>query len=174
MAVIYAQPTPLDRLDPVELGIELDEAVTAALVWLSAMPSEQAGLMPAEGKWCPKEVIGHLIDSAVNNLDRIVRLETVLDIEPEVRSPGYEQEAWVYAQRYAEKDWASILELWRALNEHIAWTMRHVSRHHLGRICVFPASQMTFGFVMEDYIAHMRHHLKALRAETADRGTSGV
>ncbi len=107
--------------------------------------------------------MGHLSDSAVNNLQRIVRLETVLDIEPEVRSQNYEQDEWVRAQPYANKEWVAILELWRVLNEHIAWTIRHVGRHHLQRICVFPDSHMTFGFLIEDYIAHMRYHLDALR-----------
>ena len=174
MAVIYAQETPLDRLDPVELSIELDEAIAEAIPWLSALSNERAGLPPAEGMWCPKEIIGHLIDSAINNLDRIVRLETVLDIEPEVRSPGYEQEAWIDAQRYAGRDWPTILELWRALNEHIAWTMRNVSRHKLGRICVFPDHQMTFGFVLEDYLGHLRHHLTALHAQAVNTAPSGV
>lgn len=165
MAVVYARATPLEALDPVELGIQLDEAVGEAIPWLQLISNNQAKLALGEGKWSAKETIGHLIDSAINNLDRIVRLETVLDIEPEVRSPGYEQEAWVDAQRYADKEWTAILELWRALNRHIAWTMRHVSRHKLGRICVFPSSQMTFGFVMEDYIAHLKSHLVRLKEQ---------
>ncbi len=78
------------------------------------------------------------------------------------------------AQRYANKDWAEILDLWSALNRHIAWTMRHVSRHKLARICIFPGGQMSFGFVLEDYIAHLRHHLAALRAEAADPAPRGV
>lgn len=57
-----------------------------------------------------------------------------------------------------------VLELWRVLNEHIAWTMRHVTREHLGRICILPDGEMTLGFLMEDYIAHADHHLKALKA----------
>jgi hypothetical protein len=164
MALTYTKGTPLPELDPVELGIQLDEAVAQAAVWLAAIPEDRANVAPAEGKWCAKEVMGHLVDSAVNNLQRIVRLEIVLDIEPEVRTQTYEQEEWVRAQRYAEKDWLEVLELWRVLNRHIAWTMRHVARHHLGRLCLYPdGTYMTFGFMMEDYVAHMAHHLDALK-----------
>jgi hypothetical protein len=163
MAVTYATGTDLAELDPIELGIRLTEVVASAMPWLEGVSGARAGVAPAEGKWSAKEVIGHLIDSAVNNLERIVRLDTVLDIEPEVRAQSYEQDEWVRAQHYAEKEWAEVLELWRLLNGHIAWIMRHVAREHLGRICVFPDTHVTMGFLMEDYIAHMEYHLKALK-----------
>ncbi len=164
MAMTYAQGTPLHDLDPVELGIRLTEVMAEALPWLEGVSGARASAAPAEGKWSAKEVIGHLIDSAVNNHQRIVRLETVQDIEPEVRTQPYEQDEWVRAQHYADKEWVEILELWRVLNAHIAWTMRHVAREHLGRICAFPEHSVTMGFLMEDYIAHIEHHLKALKA----------
>jgi hypothetical protein len=163
MAVKYAQGTDLSELDPVELGIRLAEIVAEAMPWLEGISGERAGVAQAEGKWSAKEVIGHLIDSAVNNLQRFVRLETVLDIEHEVRTQYYEQDEWVRIQHYADKEWADVLHLWRALNEHIAWTMRHVAREHLGRICVYPDGHVTMGFLMEDYIAHLEYHLKALK-----------
>ena len=163
MAITYAARTPTHEIDPVELAIRLSELVAQSLPRLEGVSGARTGVALAEGKWSAKEVMGHLIDSAVNNLQRIVRLENVLDIEPEVRSQNYEQDEWVRAQHYAEKEWVAILELWRVLNEHIAWTIRHVSRHHLTRICVFPDSHMTFGFLIEDYIAHMQYHLDALR-----------
>ena len=164
MAMRYAEETPLAVLDPIELGIRLAEVIAETLPSLESVSGLRASVAPADGKWSAKEVLGHLIDSAVNNLARIVRLEVVLDIEPEIRAQNYEQEEWVRAQAYADREWVQVLELWRALNEHIAWTMRHVSREHLSRICVFPDGQVTMGFLMEDYIAHMEYHLKALKA----------
>ncbi|NYF78223.1 DinB family protein [Granulicella arctica] len=163
MAVTYAHETPLAELDPVELGIRLAELVAETMVWLEGVSGLRASVAPAEGKWSAKETMGHLVDSAVNNLQRIVRLEVALDSELEVRAQGYEQDGWVRAQRYADKEWSQVLELWRTLNEHIGWTMRQVSREHLARICAFPDTQVTMGFLMEDYIAHIEYHLRALR-----------
>lgn len=159
MALRYAQETPLDELDPVALGIRLDETVSDALTWLEGVSGARANAAPGEEKWNGKEVMGHLIDSAVNNLARIVRLEAA----PEVHTQPYAQEDWVRIQHYADREWVEILELWRALNEHIAWTMRHISREHLGHLCIYPDSEVTLGFVMEDYIAHMEYHLNALK-----------
>jgi hypothetical protein len=164
MGMTYAEETPLAQLDPVELGIRLAEVVAETMPWLEGVSGLRASVAPREGKWCAKEVLGHLIDSATNNLQRIVRLDTVLDVEPEVRSQNYEADEWVRAQHYADKEWSQILDLWRMMNEHIAWTMRHVAHDHLGRICVFPDGHVTMGFLMEDYIAHIEYHLKALKA----------
>ncbi len=164
MMTRYAEGTALEDLDPVALGIRLKEVVAAALPWLEEVSGQRASVAPAEGKWCAKEVVGHLIDSAVNNLQRMVRLDTVLDVEPEVRTQNYEQEEWVRAQHYAEREWVQVLELWQVLNQHIAWTMGHVARAHLRRICVFPDGYVTMGLLMEDYVAHMEHHLRALRS----------
>jgi hypothetical protein len=164
MAMKYAQGTALPQLDPVELGVRLSEVIAAAMPWLELTSGQRASVAPRDGAWCAKEVIGHLIDSAMNNLQRIVRLDTVLDIEPEVRSQNYEQDEWVRAQHYADKEWVQVLELWRVLNEHIAWTMQHVAHGHLGRLCVFPDGHVTMGFLMEDYVAHMEYHLLALKA----------
>jgi len=163
MAMSYTEGMALSELDPVELGIRLTEVVAESMPWLECVSGARASVAPAEGKWCAKELIGHLIDSAVNNLQRIVRLDTVLDTEPQVQSQNYEQDAWVRSQHYADKEWVQVLELWRVMNEHIAWTMRHVAREHLGRVCVFPDAEVTMGFLMEDYIAHMDYHLAALK-----------
>ena len=56
------------------------------------------------GKWSAKQVIGHLIDSAVNNLGRIVRLQ----IEPGTEFVGLRADGeWVDLQHYAEREWAA-------------------------------------------------------------------
>ncbi len=163
MAMKYAGETPLAALDPVELGIRLAEVMAESTPWLEGVSGLRASVAPAEGKWSAKQVLGHLTDSAVNNLQRIVRLETLSSDETELQSMHYAQEEWVRAQHYEEKEWVQVLQLWRVLNEHIAWTMRQVTREHLGRICVFPDTRVTMGYVMEDYIAHLEYHLKALR-----------
>ena len=34
--------------------------------------------------------------------------------------PEYEQEAWVAVQRYRDRPWAELVDLWVALNRHVA------------------------------------------------------
>jgi hypothetical protein len=72
--------------------------------------------------------------------------------------------AWVEVQHYHEREWAGVLGLWFALNEHVVWTVRHVERRRLGNLGVIEGDALTLGFLIEDYIAHMEHHMRALKA----------
>lgn len=152
----YTQPTNPEQLRPEALAAALRVLVESALRHeLAVYTDESAALRPAEGAWSAKEVVGHLIDSAGNNLQRIVRL----GIDAELRMPGYQQAAWVAVQHYQERHWGDLVILWSALNLHLAHVMGHVAPEHLTRPWVFAEGEMTLGFIMEDYLAHLRHHL---------------
>jgi hypothetical protein len=158
MGITYTQPTNLSLLDPVDLADQLATTLRNAVPWLVTLSNADASIPEREGKWCAKEVIGHLTDSATNNLARIVRIQ----IAPELL-PGYAQESWVRLQRYREREWAEVLALWFALNEHIVWTIRHIDPRTLSNGATVAGSPITLGFLIEDYIAHMQHHLRNLR-----------
>ena len=157
--VRYARGAEVTLLDPAELSERLASVLRDAMPWLVTISEAEASVPEREGKWNAKEVIGHLIDSAVNNLGRIVRLQ----IEPGQSLPGYEQMAWVRLQHYAEREWPQVLALWFALNEHVAWTIGHVEKARLANRGVVAGEPLTLGFLIEDYVAHMEHHLRAMR-----------
>ena len=157
--VRYAEGAEVALLDPAELSERLAAVLRSAMPWLVTISEAEASVPEREGKWSAKQVIGHLIDSAVNNLGRIVRLQ----IEPGQSLPGYEQMAWVNLQHYAEREWAQVLALWFALNEQVAWTIAHVERARLANRGVVAGEPLTLGFLIEDYVAHMEHHLRAMR-----------
>ncbi len=100
--------------------------------WLVTISEAEASVPERPEKWSAKQVMGHLTDSAVNNLARIVRMQ--IETEPDLS--GYEQMDWVNLQHYAEREWAEVLALWFALNEHVAWTVRHIDKARLGNIGV--------------------------------------
>ena len=117
-----------------------------------------AAIRPAPGKWSAKEILGHLVDSAGNNLQRIVRLS----VSPTLDLPGYDGEGWVAMQHYSERSWSDVLALWHALNLHLAHVIAHVRKEDLGHVWRFEGEELTLGFIIEDYVAHLRHHLKEL------------
>jgi hypothetical protein len=159
MGVTYTQQTDPEQLDPAELSERLSITLREAVPWLVILSEADSSVPEREGKWSAKEIIGHLTDSAVNNLGRIVRMQ----IGPE-RLPGYAQEAWVELQRYREREWSQVLALWFALNEHLVWTILHVERRSLINQAPVAGDVVSLGFLIEDYIAHMQHHLVALKA----------
>ena len=157
--VRYAKGAEVSLLDPAELSERLATVLRNAMPWLVTISEAEASVPEREGKWSAKQVIGHLIDSAVNNLGRIVRLQ----IEAGQSLPGYEQMAWVGLQHYAEREWAQVLALWFALNEQVVWTIAHVEQPSLANRGVVAGEPLTLGYLIEDYVAHMEHHLRTMR-----------
>src|ERR1700752_3444972 len=96
----------------------LDEA----LARLSGLSDPDAGRPGTPGKWSPKEIIGHLIDSASNNHGRFVRAQLTDDLF----FPGYDQEGWVRVQHYARANWNELIALWRVFNHHIAGVVEQI------------------------------------------------
>ena len=86
---------------------ELREAIAAATPRLLALSDAEAAKAPAPGKWSPKQVLGHLIDSASNNHQRFVRAQFTDDLV----FAGYQQEPWVEASvtspRRGRSSWSS-------------------------------------------------------------------
>lgn len=159
MAITYAAANKSSLLNPAELSERLSEVIRSAMPWLVTLSNADAAQPEREGKWSAKEVIGHLTDSAVNNLARIVRLQ----IGPE-DLPTYAQNDWVDLQHYQDREWSEVLALWFALNEHLVWTIRHIPSHSLFHKGSIAGSPLTLGFLIEDYIAHMQHHLHHLHS----------
>jgi hypothetical protein len=132
---------------------------------LSKLPASQVELKPSPSKWSPKEELGHLLDSAANNHQRIVR--TQLETEP--RMPGYDGNAWVELHRYQQRSWQEMIGLWQALNEQLLAAAKAVPDPAWSRTCtIADSSPLTLRFVFEDYIEHLVHHLRHMGIEVED------
>jgi len=139
-----------------QLAQELRSDIDAALRDLRALTDADAAADRGAGKWTCKEILGHLIDSAVNNHQRFLRAPVA---DPFVW-PGYEQNAWVAAQRYRDRPWAELLELWAAVNRHVAYAIASVPASSLQTRCTIGDGEpVTLEWLMHDYLRHLRHHL---------------
>jgi hypothetical protein len=146
----------------------LRAVIAASEPLLSALPDADTARHPAPGKWSPREVIGHLIDSASNNHQRFVRASW----QDDLIFPGYEQDRWVELQDYQHAPWRDLVSLWTAFNRHIARVMTEIPqevrsrqrvRHNLHEIAwrPVPATEpTTLDYFMEDYVEHLEHHLR--------------
>jgi hypothetical protein len=157
------------------------ETVDGAAKRLLTLSNAEAAARPAADKWSPKEIVGHLIDSASNNHGRFVRAQ----LESDLVFGGYEQAEWVSVQRYQEREWADLVRLWQSFNHHIAHVMetaraetltRQRPRHNLDQLAWQPLADgqpATLEWFMRDYVGHLKHHLRQALSSpfTAARST---
>ncbi len=128
---------------------------------LLALKENQAGQPASAGKWSPKEVLGHLIDSAANNHQRFIRGQ----LENELVFPGYKQTDWVSLQGYTEEKWKDIVGLWAGLNRHLAHVVARIPSGKLETPCrIGGGSPVTLGYILDDYVRHVEHHLEQVRS----------
>lgn len=137
--------------------LEILEAVRPALKGIS---EAEAAQRPAPGKWSKKEILGHLIDSAGNNQQKFVR---GMLADPHVDTAAYAQNGWVDVQHYQEQSWDQLISFWDSFNRHLAYLIQRVSADQLEHTVSISGSQpFTLRFIMEDYVEHLKHHLKQI------------
>ncbi len=127
---------------------------------LRLMQPREVSTSPAPGKWSRKEILGHLIDSAGNNHQRFVRAL----FSDELSFPGYSQTDWVRVQGYVDEEWQKIIDLWAALNRHIAHLVSRIPAERMGTPCrIGDSAPVTLEALIADYIRHVEHHLGQLQ-----------
>ena len=138
-----------------EVADEL-ESVIAVADRLRRMDEQVVSVRPAPNKWSRKEILGHLIDSALNNHQRFVRLQ----LQNRLELPGYEQEGWVRVHHYQDRPWSEIVDLWQNYNRDLAVLIRYADASCLRNVWRSPdGNDVDLEFIIRDYIVHMRHHL---------------
>jgi hypothetical protein len=149
------------------------QTIEIASACLVEITEEQSGIPRSEGKWSPREIIGHLIDSAANNHQRFVRAQFIDDLV----FAGYEQENWVRVQDYQGERWEDLVQLWKLYNQHMVHLVSLIpdetrtrlrGKHNLHLIASELLSEnepVTLDFFIRDYLDHMRKHLGQILGE---------
>jgi len=119
------------------------------------------------GSWSRKQILGHLTDSALNNLHRFVRAQQ----GGELTFPDYDQPFWVEKGGYQERPWPATVALWAELNRHISHVIARIAEDRLATHCRIGASRpLTLEFIVRDYVKHLRHHLEQILDPEASAG----
>lgn len=143
------------------------QTVALARPCLLSIPPETARIKPAPSEWSKQEILGHLIDSAMNNIQRLVRgsYNAARDFPP------YRQDDWVAIQGYNERDWHEIIEMWVMTNRHLCAVMERLPEECLQNLCGIGRDEpVTLDFVITDYLRHMNMHLNQVLDQGQDNG----
>jgi hypothetical protein len=128
----------------VEIAMRLKQTVAKAEPLLRQLSEDEVTPALAGGHWSRKQILGHLIDSASNNHQRIVRGQ-IGDGQARI---DYRQDEWVACQRYDAAPWRDLVDLWSAYNRHLAHVIEHTS-----------TGDAYVREVIADYPRHLEHHL---------------
>ena len=128
--------------------------------YLSNQAIESLEYRSSPGKWSKKEILGHLIDSAINNLQRFTEIQ--FSEQPYSIRP-YAQANLVQANDYQNADIKELLSIWKSLNMRILKVIENYSEELLQyRLMISRGKTVSLEEWILDYVNHMEHHLKQI------------
>ncbi len=144
-----------------ETAVRLSATIERAQPVLAARGDSDTGAPRIRGGWSSRQILGHLIDSAINNHQRFVRAA----IEGKLIGSGYDQNACVRAEAFQEAPWGLLVETWTAMNRLIAHILMHLPAEAASVRCrVADDPEMSLDELARSYVNHLEHHLEQLGA----------
>ena len=124
--------------------------------------SEELLQKKTPGKWSKQEILGHLIDSAINNLKRFTEVQF---LPQPYKVISYRQNELVVVNHYQNLPLTHLLDLWKSLNQQIIYVVKNIPQEKLD----YPVGPQydngeikNLGWIICDYVAHLEHHLKQI------------
>lgn len=143
-----------------EQGIKIKDLVNQALLDFGQITDAQWSEKESEAKWSKKEILGHLIDSASNNLRRLI----VGQYEQGTKIV-YHQDEWVAYQKYQQMNVDDLKLLWKVLNNQLVVVIDAIPQDKLENICDTGKGKIemhTLNYFIDDYVLHLDYHLKQI------------
>jgi hypothetical protein len=132
---------------------KLETLINDYLPQLKNISEDKLSYKPLPAKWSKKEIVGHLIDSAQNNIRRFIVAQ--YEDNPMIR---YDQDKWVAITNYQHMDPSLIIELWYLLNKQISSILQNTTKEAAQRTSKTEDIH-TIEWLAEDYIRHLKHHM---------------
>jgi len=141
--------------------IQLDRYIRTVASRIRLIPSDVLEFKADSFHWSKKEIFGHLIDSARNNLIRFLKVDST---EQPVKLDQYQQNELVKANRYQEQFLPDLIQLWVSTNRQILHVVSGYTDDQWTLLIDLSETpiEADFKFLFEDYVNHMQHHLKQI------------
>lgn len=135
--------------------------------WITEVPTRiqslselELSIRPQPNKWSKKEILGHLCDSTLTNLQRFVRAQ--YESKPYLVLK-YAQNEWVDLMDYLNLPVDHILSLWLILNKQVVRVISTMTEDRLLSSCeIGEGNIVTLEWLIKDYVEHMEHHLEQI------------
>ncbi len=142
--------------------LQLQKLMATVTIYMDKTPLPELEYKPAPSKWSKKEILGHLIDSALHNLQRFNEIQ--FEAKPyKVRK--YRQDDFVIANQYQQADLESLVHSWTGLNLRILHVMGLQTAETLAfELITGDNEARNLEFLMVDYVDHLAHHVLQITA----------
>ena len=139
---------------------KLEELLNSGVEYLSKSSESELAQKPSPEKWSKKEILGHLVDSGINNLQRFTEIQ--FENKP-YKIRKYNQDELVKANDYQNAELEEVVNFWLAINRRILYLMKQQTDDTLNYEIVLDSGDISdLKFLIEDYVDHLEHHLKQL------------
>jgi len=135
------------------IASKLNKITEDHLSALRSVSQEEFHFKPSPAKWSKKEILGHLVDSAQNNIRRFIVAQ--YDERPKI---VYDQDKWVAIVNYQQYPLTDLINLWYQLNKHICQVLTFMPAE-MSKRQAQTEELHDLRWLAEDYIKHLLHHL---------------
>src|SRR4051812_22851081 len=146
---------------------ELSKIVSDYSLKISVISEKEFSAKPLANKWSKKEMLGHLIDSAQNNLRRFV-CGQYEETPPKI---VYDQDYWVKAINYQQTDGKEVIATWKQINNRVATILETMPASSYTKECDTGKNSVSLHsleWLAVDYVKHLKHHLNQIIPNSFD------
>jgi len=152
-----------EPLEPPAVAALLQSAAATIHAELAALPVPGLEFHPAEGEWCVKEVLGHLIECEKRGFSG--RIRTILTSEDSPPLEGWDQDAVARARKDCHRDWPALYHEFFELRSVSVGQVAGLSPADLTRGGQHPkVGFLTVADLLHEWVHHDRNHIRQMLA----------
>jgi DinB superfamily len=145
-------------LTPAEIAPLLDAAMTTLRAELGSLPERVLSAHPAQGEWCAKEIVGHLIEAERRGFAG--RIRTIL-VETNPRLEGWDPDEVAQARGDCVRPIAELLTELAEIRPQSTALVRGLQDADLARAALHPkVGRITVSDILQEWVHHDRNHIK--------------
>ena len=139
---------------------KLEHLLKRGLEYLARSSELEMARKESTKKWSKKEILGHLIDSGIKNLQRFT--EIYFKNKP-YRIKKYNQDELVKVNDYQNSDTREIIKFWELINKRMLYIIKKQSKKTLNYKIELEKDNFSYlRFLINDYVDHLEHHIKQI------------
>lgn len=143
---------------------KIERLINQSADYIKKYSEDELSLKLNPKKWSKKEILGHLVDSGINNLQRFTEIQFE---EKPYQLKSYRQDELVQANNYQGAETKDILDLLIAINKRIIDVVRLQNDETLNyEIITSNNEKLDLKYLIEDYVKHFEHHTKQIIDQT--------